>query len=244
MIKCTLVTLTLPHNSNKTQHLHISTLTTQKRLNENKMSSIIPASLTLSKSQKRRLRKKTLEGKVNPSITPSATTTTSGDTVNGTAGIKEKEIKSASDQTTTVEPEWRLSSAYVEGVGMVSSLKRDPWDWEESARKSLTWQQRCIDHTHYVLKLLKIKSLTSRGQLELVQDHPEMYFRKAFIVYAAKEPVSCDVFTDSPSVSEQECLVHCKTLIQDFNTRSLEEITENRLMIYRKSIIRKALSAL
>ena len=117
---------------------------------------------------------------------------------------------------------------------------------EEKTENHLSWQQRCIDHTHYVLKKLNRPRINSVQQLEEVQDDPEMYFRKAFIVYAIRESFNPSL-TDSPSVTKEKCIQHCKSLIKDPTcvmkdaTCVMEMITDSPLMIYRKSIIKLAL---
>ena len=108
---------------------------------------------------------------------------------------------------------------------------------EDQAGENLTYQQKCIDHVHYVYAKNKF---TSDTPVELIQEDPEMYFRKKFIVYAIDEPFN-EIFTQRPSVTKYECIAHCKSLIEN-HCDSGDNIQNSTLMIYRKQIIRLAIS--
>ena len=108
---------------------------------------------------------------------------------------------------------------------------------EHQVGENLTHQQKCIDHVHYVYAKNKFPSDTP---VELIQEDPEMYFRKAFIVYAIREPFN-SVFTQKPSVTKGQCIEHCKSLIEN-HCDSGDNIQNSIFMIYRKQIIRLAIS--
>jgi len=96
--------------------------------------------------------------------------------------------------------------------------------------------EQCAKHVCYVYNKAK-------GH-RLIQDDPEMYFRKRFIVRAVRNydgPVP-----SRPVVTKEQCVNHCKMMIsrRTCENYSIEEIQDlTRGMIYRKSIIRLAVAS-
>ena len=201
-----------------------------------------------SKSQRRRARRKKLEEINNPTL------------VNPVAAkaSQVQEDPKVQNKDGTIHTEFTSK-------GLISTLclkipirVARPPSVDQLVQK-LSHQQKCIDHVHYVYKKLGCPAPIDYDILEDLQDHSEMYFRKAFISYALRCTYN-DILTVSPSVTEKQCLEHCKSLIHykdrvngikptesAVKTQNAEDmqdsIIENDrdLMIYRKQIIRLAL---